>query len=69
MHFSKDITITNQGTVAVEWSPLFLRIPGCQITGDENSHIDFGEQSKGRMIIFGKPGQKLHLQCVGIVER
>lgn len=69
VHFAKDVVITNQGTVAVEWSPLFLHIPGCQITGDEKHHIDFGEQSRERMVIVGRPKQKLHLKCTGIVKR
>lgn len=67
--FEKDITITNQGTVAIEWAKVFARIPGCSVTGDEKKHIEMLEQSKERLVISGHPGQHLHLECTGIINR
>jgi hypothetical protein len=66
--FEKEI-ILHKGLARIEWDSMFVKEPGCSITGDKKLHIKIVEESKTKMVINGRSGQRIHLSCYGVVQR
>jgi hypothetical protein len=63
--FRKELVIGDAGSAAFAWESYILRLPACLVTGNVTGQ----DGNRERYIYFGKPGERVHLDCLGAIKR